>query len=59
MWNRQELKEKGKLAFKANYWWCVLVSLIVITVTGAAGGSSGGNSSGGNDAIANLADASA
>lgn len=29
MWNRQELKFKGKTAFKANYWKCVLVGLIM------------------------------
>ena len=52
MWNRKELKEKGKLAFKANYWWCVLVSVIIMAVTGAAGGSSNSGASGGNDEFA-------
>lgn len=33
MWTRKELKEKGKLRFKANYWRCVLVALILALVT--------------------------
>ena len=40
MWNRQELKQKGKEAFKRNYWNCVVVSLILTLITGASGGSS-------------------
>lgn len=34
MWNRKQLKEKGKAAFKANYWMCVLVALIVVVILG-------------------------
>ena len=34
MWNRQELKAKGKAAFKANYWKCVLVAFIFVLVSG-------------------------
>ncbi|MCR4676934.1 MAG: DUF975 family protein [Sphaerochaetaceae bacterium] len=42
MITRQEIKARGKLAFKANYWKCVLVSLIIIICigSGAAAGSS-------------------
>ena len=37
MWNRKEIKEKAKAAFKANYWKTVLVSFIYIIVGGGAG----------------------
>lgn len=37
MWNRKELKEKAKAAFKANYWKTVLVSVIFIIAGGGAG----------------------
>ncbi|MBR4720896.1 MAG: DUF975 family protein [Clostridia bacterium] len=37
MWNRKELKEKAKIAFKANYWKTVLVSFILVIVGGGAG----------------------
>lgn len=33
MWTRQELKEKGKAAFKANYWPNVLVAFILGLLT--------------------------
>ena len=49
MFDRKELKERGKSAFKANYWQCVVVALILAIVTGgsgAAGGRASGNSSG-------------
>ena len=32
MWNRKEIKAKGKAAFKANYWASVLAAVIIITV---------------------------
>lgn len=45
MWSISELKEKGKTAFKGNYWKCVLVSLILaIIAAGSAGGSSSSSS---------------
>ena len=47
MWDRKELKEKGKAAFKANYWKCVLVGLLLVlfaTGTGASAGRSSTNS---------------
>lgn len=37
MWNRQELKEKAKMAFKANYWKAVAVSALLLIVGGGAG----------------------
>lgn len=37
MWNRKELKEKGKAAVKRNYWKSVLVSAIFASVVGGAG----------------------
>ena len=36
MWNRKELKRKGKAAFKANYWRCVLVALLIVFVLGSS-----------------------
>ena len=44
MWKRKELKRLGKAAFKANYWRCVLVALIIALIAGgfgAAGGAGG------------------
>lgn len=41
MWTRKELKAKGKAAFKANFWRCVLVALIITLIGGAAVGSTG------------------
>ena len=34
MWTRKELKTKAKAAFKANYWLCVLVALILTVLVG-------------------------
>lgn len=45
MWNRVDLKMRGKAAFKRNYWPCVAVSFILTIIAGAAGGSSGAQSS--------------
>ncbi|MBQ3404307.1 MAG: DUF975 family protein [Oscillospiraceae bacterium] len=42
MWRRKELKSRGKAAFKANYWRCVLVALILALITGAVGAAGGG-----------------
>lgn len=47
MWTRAELKQKGKFAFKRNYWRTVLVSLLMaLFIGGAASGASSGFSSG-------------
>lgn len=40
MWNRADLKARGKAAFKANYWKCVLVALILAVLIGGGAGSS-------------------
>ena len=41
MWTISLLKQNGKINFKKNYWYCVLVSLVLgICVGGSAGGSS-------------------
>ena len=45
MWTRRELKAKGKAAFKANYWRCVLVALILTLISGGVGAASGWHSS--------------
>lgn len=39
MWNRKELKANAKVAFKRNYWRCVLAALIITLVLGSAAGS--------------------
>lgn len=47
MWSISEIKNKGKEAFKSNYWGCVLAALIltILTTGSALGGSSGSTSS--------------
>lgn len=40
MWTRAELKQKGKTAFKRNYWKTVLVSLLLALLLGAGVSSS-------------------
>ncbi|MBR5116107.1 MAG: hypothetical protein IK096_03480, partial [Lachnospiraceae bacterium] len=50
MWNRKELKAKGKAAFKANYWKCVIVALIFALFLG-------GGASAGRDSVQNADDA--
>ena len=36
MWTIAEIKERGKRAFKGNYWLCVLVAfLMAVFTTGA------------------------
>lgn len=47
MWIRQELKLNGKKAFKANYWKCVLVGLILFVVAGGVSFTLGYNSGAG------------
>ena len=41
MWTRKELKMRGKAAFKANFWRCVLVAFIMAVIGGAIGGAGG------------------
>lgn len=38
MWNRVEVKAKGKAGFKRNYWNCVVVSLLFTLVSGGLSG---------------------
>lgn len=38
MWSISELKQRGKIGFKANYWKCVLVGLILSWIAPSAGG---------------------
>ena len=40
MWNRKELKERGKAAFKRNYWKSVASAVILMVVSGGAAASS-------------------
>lgn len=40
MWTRSELKERAKVAFKRNYWKCVLVALLLALLMGGGVGSS-------------------
>ncbi len=49
MINRAELKEKGKAAFKANYWSCVIVSLILAGAVGTVTFTSGRTLNNSND----------
>ena len=37
MWNRTELKARGKEAFKRNYWMCVLAGVLLMITTGGIG----------------------
>lgn len=46
MWSISELKQKGKISFKRNYWKTVLVSILFVLVAGGiSGGSYGGGDS--------------
>ena len=45
MWNIGELKERGREAFKANYWPCVGVALLMTVFAGGSGLSSRAQSS--------------
>lgn len=36
MWSRVVLKDRAKVAFKRNYWRCVLISFILLLFTGGA-----------------------
>lgn len=41
MWSRANLKANAKVAFKRNYWMCVVVALILGIVVGNSGSSAG------------------
>lgn len=44
MWTRMELKMRAKVAFRRNYWACVIVALVMGIITGAVSGSSSASS---------------
>ena len=44
MWTRMELKMRAKVAFRRNYWACVIVAFVMSIVTGAMSGSSSSGS---------------
>lgn len=50
MWTRQELKARGKAAFKRNYWKSVVAGVVVLALTGASAGS-GSRASGGTEEL--------
>lgn len=41
MWTRQELKERGKAAFRAHYWPNVLVALLLVILTAGGAAATG------------------
>lgn len=41
MWDRTELKARGRAAFKANYWRCVGAAVVLMIAAGAGGIASG------------------
>lgn len=45
MWTRAELKEKAKIAYRANYWTSVLAGIIILFFTAGSGGSAGRSAS--------------
>ena len=45
MWNRKDVKAKGKAAFKNNFWKCVVTALIIAVIGGGASGFSSSSSS--------------
>lgn len=46
MWNRQEIKARGKDRFRFNYWRSVLVALLISVIGGSAGAGAGSSSGG-------------
>lgn len=60
MWNRKELKSRGKIAMKANYVKCVITALVLSLVTaGQVSTSSGGEDGGVNQLKITLQEVSA
>ena len=45
MWTISQIKENGKANFKKNYWYCVLVTIILGICTGGSSGYAGRNTS--------------
>ena len=46
MWDRKALKQRAKEKFKANYWKCVLIGLLLSLIMGGHAGGSGSFGSG-------------
>ncbi len=46
MWNRQEIKARGKDRFRFNYWRSVLVAMVISMISGSVGAGAGSSSSG-------------
>jgi len=46
MWNRKDVKAKGKSSFKKNYWKCFLAAIILAIVVGGSTHFSGGGAGG-------------
>lgn len=44
MWDRKEIKRKGKVAFRANYWRSVLCALIITLIAGGSAVANGSRS---------------
>ena len=42
MWKRSQVKERGRISFKRNYWECVLISLLLILIIGGGSSASSG-----------------
>ena len=59
MWTRKELKEKGRLSFKRNYWKAVLVSLLLVFMVRGAVNFGFGGRGGSNESDANAVTAQA
>ena len=54
MWTRKQVKEKGKVSFRKNYWKAIVVALILTAIVGGASGSfSGGANPGFNHIFSN------
>lgn len=49
MWDRKTVKSRGKIAFQANYWRCVLVAFIMAALICGGGAASKNNSSDANN----------
>lgn len=46
MWTRKQVKEKGKVSFRKNYWKAIVVALILTVIVGGASGNFSGTGSG-------------
>lgn len=51
MWDRKELKKRGKAAFMANYWKCVLIGILLVMFVAGTSVSTGGTARSGMNGI--------